>query len=68
MVKNAPAVQEMQVQSLGRNDPLVKEMAIYSSTFAWEIQWSEEPGELQSIGLQRVGHTCATEHTCILLG
>ena len=59
MVKNAPTVQEMQVQSLGR---------IYSSTFAWEIQWSEEPGELQSIGLQRVGHTCATEHTCICLG
>ena len=46
MVKNAPTVQEMQVQSLCRNDPLVKEMAIYSSTFAWEIQWSEEPGEL----------------------
>ena len=61
MVKNAPAGQEMQVQSLGRKGPLVKEMAIYSSTFAWEIPWTEEPGELQSIGLQRVGHDLVTK-------
>ena len=56
VVKNAPGVQEMQLQSLGQKDPLVKEMAIYSSAFAWEIPWTEEPGEIQSIGLQRVGH------------
>ena len=47
---------ETQVRSLGREDPLEKEMAAHSSAFAWEIPWTEEPGELQSIGLQRVGH------------
>ena len=47
-------VQEMQVQSLGGEDALEKEMANHSSIFAWEIQWTEEPGRLQSMGSQRV--------------
>ena len=48
--------QEMQVQSLGWEDPLEKEMATHSSILAWEIPWTEEPGGLQSMGLQRVVH------------
>ena len=56
MVKNSPAEQEMQVQSLGREDPLEKEMAIHSSTIAWKIPWAEGPGRLQSMGSQRVRH------------
>ena len=55
MVKNLPAVQEMQVQSLGREDLLEKGLAIHSSILAWRIPWTQEPGELQSMGLQRVG-------------
>ena len=54
MVKNAPAKQEMQVRSLGRKDPLEKEMATHSSSLAWEIPWTEEPGRLESMGSQRV--------------
>ena len=49
-------MQETQVQSLGWEDPLEKEMAIHSSTIAWKIPWTEEPGRLQSMGWQRVGH------------
>ena len=49
-------MQEMQVLSLGQQDPLEKEIATHSSIFAWEIPWTEEPGRLQSIGSQRVGH------------
>ena len=49
-------VQEPQVQSLNREDPLEEEMATHSSILAWEIPWTEEPGGLQSIGLQRVGY------------
>ena len=56
IVKNLPAVQETWVQSLGWGDPLEKGMAIYSSILAWRILWTEEPGGLQSMGLQRVGH------------
>ena len=56
VVKNAPAMQETQVQSLGREDPLEKEMATHSSILAWEIPWTEEPVGLQSIGSQGVGH------------
>ena len=56
MVKNPPEMQEMWVQSLGRKEPLEKEMAAHSSILAWEIAWTEEPGRLQSMGLQRVGH------------
>ena len=52
MVKNLPVLQEMQVQSLGREDPLEKEIATHSSIFASEIPWTEEPGGLQSVGSQ----------------
>ena len=52
MVKNLPVLQEMQVQSLGQEDPLEKEIAIHSSILAWEIPWTEEPGGLQSMGSQ----------------
>ena len=51
-----PAMQETWVQSLGLEDPLEKEMATHSSTLAWKIPWTEEPGRLQSMGSQRVGH------------
>ena len=54
MVKNLPAMQETQVQSLVGEDPLEKEMATHSSIFAWRIPWTEEPDGLQSVGLQRV--------------
>ena len=57
MVKNTAAVQETQVQSLGQEDPLEKGMATHSSILAWRIPWTEEPGELQSIGSQRVRHS-----------
>ena len=56
MVKNLPAVQETQVQSLGRKDPLEREIATRSSVLAWRIPWTEEPSGLQSMGSQRVGH------------
>ena len=55
-LKHLPAMQETRVQSLGREDSLEKEMATYSSILAGRIQWMEEPGRLQSTGLQRVGH------------
>ena len=55
-VKNLPPRQETWVQFLGREDPLEKEMATHSSAFAWRILWAEEPGGLQSMGLQSVGH------------
>ena len=53
-VKNLPAMQETWVRSLGQEDPLEKEMATHSSILAWKIPWAEEPGRLQSMGLQRV--------------
>ena len=56
MVKNLPAVQENWVQSLGQEDPLEKGMATHSSILAWRIPWTDEPGRLQSMGLQRVRH------------
>ena len=56
MVKNPSATQEMQVQSLSWEDPLDKGMATHSSILAWKILWTEEPGKLQSMGSQRVGH------------
>ena len=49
-------IKEMQVLSLGQEDPLEKGMATHSSILAWRIPWTEEPGGLQSMGLQRVGH------------
>ena len=54
---------EMWIRSLGREDPLKKEMATHSSLLAWEIPWTEEPVGLQSMGSQRVRHDCATEYT-----
>ena len=55
MIKNPPAIQETQVQSLGWEDPLKEEMATHSSILAWTIPWTEEPGGLQSMGLQSAG-------------
>ena len=55
-VKCLPTMQETQVRSLGREDPLEKGMATHSSTLAWKIPWTEKPGGLQSMGSQRVGH------------
>ena len=56
---------EMWVRSLGQKDPLKKEMTTHSSLLAWKVPWTEEPGELQSIGLQRVGYDWACTHTSI---
>ena len=55
LVKNRPAMQDTQVQSLGWEDPLEKGMATHSSILSWRIPWTEEPGRLQSFGSQRVG-------------
>ena len=55
-VKSVPAVQEAQIQSLGREDPLEKEMATHASIVAWKIPWAEEHGRLQSMGSKRVRH------------
>ena len=55
LVKNLPAVQETGVLSLGQEDPLEKAVATHSSILPWKIPWTEEPGVLQSMGLQRVG-------------
>ena len=70
-VKNLPAVQETQemwVWSLGQDDPLEKEMTTHSSILAWEVPWTEEPGELRSKEWQRVGHDLATKHSTQVLG
>ena len=56
VVKNLPSRQETQVPSLSQEDPLAEEMATHSSILAWEIPWIEEPGGLQSMGLQTVRH------------
>ena len=55
-VKNLPAIQETQVQSLSQEDALEKGMATHSSTLAWRVPWTEEPGRLQSMGSLRVGN------------
>ena len=55
-------MQETRVQSLSQEDPLEKEMVTNSSSLAWKSPWTEEPGRLQSMGLQRVGHDLAIEH------
>ena len=55
-------MQEMEFWSLGQEEPLEEERAIHSSILAWEIPWTEEPGGLQSRGLQRVGHNLVSEH------
>ena len=59
-LKCLPAMRETWVRTLGREDPLEKEMATHSSILAWRIPWMEEPGGLQSTGSQRVGHDRAT--------
>ena len=56
-------MQETQVESLGQEDPLEKEMATHNSILAWKIPWTEELGRLQSMGLQRVGYSSVTEQT-----
>ena len=61
-VKNLPAMQEKQVQSLGQEDPLEEEMATHSSILTWEILWTEEPGKVRSMDSQRIGYDLATEH------
>ena len=66
-VKNMPAFRETWDQSLGWGDPLEKEMAAHSSILAWRIPWTEEPGGLQSMGSQRVGHNRAHTHTNTLI-
>ena len=55
-VKRLPTMRETRVRSLGGEDPLEKEIASHSSIHAWEIPWTEEPGRLQPVGSQRVGH------------
>jgi len=56
MVKHLPTMWETRVQSLGQEDPPEKEITTHSNTLAWKIPWMEEPGRLQSMGSQRVGH------------
>ena len=56
MLKHLPAMQQTRIRSLGQEDPLEKEMATHSSTLAWKIPWTEEPGRLQPMGSLRVGH------------
>ena len=60
MAKSLIAMQETRVRSLGQEDPLEKEMATHSSTLAWKIPWTEDPGKLQSMGSQRAGHNWMT--------
>ena len=66
--KMLPAMQKTWIQSLGQEDPLEKELANPSSILTWEIPWTEEPGWLQSTGLQRVRNNLATEHILVCLG
>ena len=63
MVKNMPTMQEIQVPSLGQEDPLEKGMATDSSLLDWKIPWTEEPGGLQSMRSQRAGHYRALHYT-----
>ena len=66
-LKSLPAVQETWVQSLGQEDPLEEKMAIDSSILAWKIPWTEEPGGLQFMGLERIGHSWVT-NALLMLG
>ena len=65
VVKNPPAVRKMQIQSLGWEDPLKKEMTTRPSTLAWKIPRTEKPNGLQSMGLQKVRRDSACMHTCM---
>ena len=66
VIKNLPAMQETQVLSLGWEDPLEEEMATYSSIFAWRIPWTEEPGRLQYMGLQKSWTRLSDSHSLII--
>ena len=68
LVKSLPAMWETEVQSLGREYPLEKEMATHCGTLAWRIPWTEEPGGLQTMGSQRVGRDGVTKtyYVCIM--
>ena len=66
MVKCLPAMQKTRVQSLGWEDPLEKEMTTHSSILAWKIPQTEDPGSLQFMGSQRVGHNWATSLSFLL--
>ena len=66
MVKRLSTMQETRVRSLGWEDPLEKEMAIHFSTIAWKIPRTEEPGRLQSMGSQKVGHDLRTSLSLIV--
>ena len=66
-MKNLPAMQETQVQPLGGEDPLEKEMATHSSTLSWKIPWTKEPGGLQSMGFQRVRYNLVIKPPRIIL-
>ena len=66
-VRRLPTMQETEVWSLGREDPLEREIATHSSTLAWKIPWTEEPGRLQSMALQRAGYDWATSLTYLRL-
>ena len=68
MVKHLPTMQETQVRSLGWEDTLDKEMATHSSSLAWKFPWMEEPGRLQSMGSQRVGHNWVTSFSFTFYG
>ena len=68
MIKSLPTTQEAQVQSLGLEDPLEKEMVTHSSVLAWRIPWTEEPGGLQSTGFQTVRHNLAHMHRAVSFG
>ena len=65
MVKSLPVIRETRVWSLGREDPLEKEMATHSSILAWKIPWTKEPARLQSVGSQRVRHVLVTKHALV---
>ena len=66
IVKNMPVMQETWIWSLGQEDPLKKGMAAHSSILAWRVSWTEEPGRLQSVESQRIGHNWATNTSTIL--
>ena len=66
-VSNSQYMWETRVQALGQDDPLEKEMAPHSSTFAWEMPWTEEPGGLQSMGLQELDMTQWLNHPHVFL-
>ena len=67
VVKNPLAIVEMRVQSLGQEDPLEDEMVTHTSILVWKIPWTEKPGRLQCMELERVGHNWMTEHALLTI-